>query len=163
MIIIQQTGVGSGGGGGGAVTISDTANNPIVSAGGNLQTNLFDSIGQGVLSDSGYLFTKLEPGQLTQILDAINNASNGGILNDTTFKVIAGASLTPLASLGCKSVTLIALTSNASNINYVVNSGVGDTLTLEPGYSVKVNVINADIIEVSSGSGTEELQYIVTQ
>lgn len=150
MIIIQQTISGGGG--------------------GSSNVNVHDAAGNNIGSNAGYLFVELDPASqaLLASIDATNNQiqtntalnnTNNGILQDTSASVALTGSLTSLAPQPCKYVTLVNLSTNTADISYTVNGGA--TLTLEVGYSVRINTVNADLIEVSSAA-SEDLQYIIT-
>jgi hypothetical protein len=70
--------------------------------------------------------------------------------------------LTPLAnSTPCKSVTLINLSTNVK-FTYSVNPSV--QLTLEAGYSVKINTSNSGDVQIAQFSGEGNVcQIIITQ
>lgn len=97
--------------------------------------------------------------KLDTIITNQSAGTNAGVLVDTSRTLTLTGSLASLTTEACKSVTLINLSTNTASMTYTVNGGA--SLTLEAGYSVKVNVANADDIQVSSTAG-EELQYIVT-
>lgn len=97
--------------------------------------------------------------KLDTIISNQNNGTNDGVLDDTTRTVTLTGSLAALTTEACKCVTLINLSTNTASISYSVNGGA--TLTLEAGYSVKINTANAENIQASSSAG-EALQYIVT-
>jgi len=129
---------------------------------GNNTVRITDSNGADLLSNGADALQVDQAGLLTALADilaAITNGTGSGVLTDTSRTDGLSGSLTALASEPCKMVTLINLSTNTVDIIYRVNGG--SSLNLEPGYSVRVNVSDADLIEVSSSAG-ENLQYIVT-
>lgn len=87
-------------------------------------------------------------------------STNGGILQDSFYTQSLTASFTALIGGDSKTVVLINLSTNNS-IFYNLNGGT--QLTLEAGYSVKINTTTPTNIQVKQTADTgQSLQYIVT-
>jgi len=95
-------------------------------------------------------------GQATQTT-ALNAQSNGGILVDSFATQVLTASNVPLASVTCKYVTLINLSTNAK-FTYRVG---GTALTLEAGYSVRINTSNSGLISIAQTTGEGNTAQII--
>lgn len=136
-------------------------------SGSSVDVNIHDSAGAALLNNgAGALqveqpvsFTSAILAALASLLSAITGGSNSGTLTDTSAAATLTGSLAPLPSAACKYITLINLSTNTSNINYTINGGT--TNNLEPGYSLRANVSNANLIEVSQSAG-EQLEYTIT-
>lgn len=89
-----------------------------------------------------------------------STSTNGGILIDT-FGTQANTTISvALGAIVCKYVTLINLSVNTAAMTYTLG---GTDLTLEKGYSVRVNTLNASNISIKqTGGEAETMQYIVT-
>jgi hypothetical protein len=97
---------------------------------------------------------------ILQALDNINNSTNGGVLLDTFATQVLTTSFVALPNNICKYVTLINLTTNAK-FTYRI---MGIVLTLEAGYSVRLNVLNASSIGIAQTTGEgNTAQIIITQ
>jgi hypothetical protein len=89
-----------------------------------------------------------------------STSTNGGILIDTFFTQINTTLPVALTAAVCKYVTLINLSANTASMTYAVG---GTNLTLEKGYSVRVNTLQASNISIKqTGGEAEVMQYIVT-
>lgn len=92
---------------------------------------------------------------------ALAAATLGGVLVDSFATQTLTASMTALAtSISCKSVTLINLSTNAK---FTYSIGGGTALTLEAGYSVKINVALSSNIQIAQSTGEGNVcQIIIT-
>lgn len=80
-------------------------------------------------------------------------------LVDTSADQLCTAVVTALTSADCKFITLQALSTNAANIEYTISGGA--TMYLEPGYSVIINVPNADQITIAQPGGEADTAYYI--
>ena len=102
-------------------------------------------------------------GILARLVDIAGHASdieNLLTFADSFYLVNVTATYTALPSATCKYITLINLTTNTGSILYRNPIG-GGILTLEVGYSVRINTTNPSNIQVSSTPNTT-LNLIVT-
>jgi len=88
---------------------------------------------------------------------ALNAQTNGGVLIDSFATQILTVSFVPLTAAACKSVTLINLSTNAK-FSYRVGAV---SLTLEAGYSVKINIANAASIAIAQTTGEGQTAQII--
>jgi hypothetical protein len=91
----------------------------------------------------------------------INNqlaATNGGVLLDTFATQTLTSSFVALASVTCKSVTLINLSTNAK---FSYRQAAGGILTLEAGYSVRINVARSQDILIAQTTGEGQTAQII--
>lgn len=96
-----------------------------------------------------------------QIADAAALAAgtNGGVLVDTFATQVLTASMVALnTSQACKTVTLINLSTNAK-FTYSISGGTA--LSLESGYSVKINVSNSSNIQIRQSTGEAQTCEII--
>lgn len=97
--------------------------------------------------------------QSTQITN-FAAGTNSGVLLDRFYDIALTSSYQALTSDVCKSVVLINLSTN-NNVFYRLAGGA--VLTLEAGYSVKINIADSGGISVrQSTEAGQTLQYIVT-
>jgi len=100
---------------------------------------------------------------LTPIMQQIetNTAAGGVVLEDVSYRVNATATATALPAADSKKITLIN-TSTHANMQITVGTG-GTSFPLEPGYSLVVNVSNANLITVRQSTGEGQLlHYIIS-
>jgi hypothetical protein len=91
---------------------------------------------------------------------ALAAETNGGILVDTFATQSLTVSMTALAvSQACKSVTLINLSTNAK-FTYTIGTS-GAILTLEGGYSVKINIASSNNIQIAQTTGEGQIAQII--
>lgn len=96
-----------------------------------------------------------------QISDAAALAAgtNGGILIDTFATQVLTTSMTALStSQACKTVTLINL---STNVKFTYSISGGTALTLEAGYSVRLNVANSSSIQIQQSTGEGNTAQII--
>jgi hypothetical protein len=97
---------------------------------------------------------------LLQSIDT-NTGGTGGALEDTSYRVASTTTATALPSQASKKITLINISTHAANFQLTINGGA--VIPLEPGYSMVVNVSNADLITLRQSTGeNENLHYIIT-
>ena len=97
--------------------------------------------------------------QTTQITN-FANGTNSGVLIDRFYDLALTSSYQALTSDTCKSVVLINLSSNNNVLYKLAGEAV---LTLEAGYSVKINIADsAGIFVRQATEAGQTLQYIVT-
>jgi len=90
---------------------------------------------------------------------ALAGATNGGVLSDDFASQVLTTSFANLtAAVVCKAVTLINLSTNAK-FTYDLNGGVA--LTLEPGYSVKINTSNSGNVRIRQSTGEGQTCEII--
>ncbi len=99
---------------------------------------------------------------ITPLLESIEAAitAGGADVQDTSAILAADPTPTALPSAPCIGVTLINVSTNTEPFDIVVNSGA--SIKLEVGYSMYVNIRNANSIQVSQASAAENLMYIVS-
>lgn len=98
---------------------------------------------------------------ILQDLEVLANGTNSGVLLDSFGKLLLTNIDTNLPDILCKYVTLI--NSSKNNDVFYTLYGLGETLTLEPGYSVKINIGNTqDLSARQAAENGQTLQYIVT-
>ena len=96
-----------------------------------------------------------------QISDAaaLAAATNGGVLTDTLATQTLSVTMTALTtSQACKTVTLINLSTNAK-LTYCISGGTA--LSLEAGYSVKINVANSSNVQIRQSTGENQTCEII--
>jgi hypothetical protein len=96
-----------------------------------------------------------------QISDAAALAAgtNGGVLVDTFTTQVLSVTMTALTtSQACKTVTLINLSTNVK-FTYCISGGTA--LSLEAGYSVKINVANSSNVQIRQSTGENETCEII--
>jgi hypothetical protein len=135
-----------------------------------LNSNVSTSGGQATLN--GLVSTSALQTSLNSLISTLNAltitstnnnsaSTNGGVLIDSFGSVTLTTSYVALSSITCKYVTLVNLSTNAKLTYNILNSGAN--LTLEAGYSVRVNCSNASRIYVAQTTGEgNTLQYIIT-
>jgi hypothetical protein len=90
---------------------------------------------------------------------ALAAETNGGILVDTFSTQILTTSMVALStSQACKTVTLINLSTNAK-LTYCISGGTA--LSLEAGYSVKINVGNSSNVQIRQSTGEGQTCEII--
>lgn len=95
-----------------------------------------------------------------EIRNSATNGTNSNVLIDTFATQTLTASNVALSSATCKYVTLINLSTNAK---FTYRIGTGTSLTLEAGYSVRINIDNASSIQIAQSTGEGNIaQYIIT-
>lgn len=98
-----------------------------------------------------------------QIADAaaLAAATNGGVLVDAFGSQTLTVSMVGLnIAQACKFVTLINLSTNAK-FTYSISGG--NALTLEAGYSVKINIANSANVQIRQATGEgQTCEFIVT-
>jgi hypothetical protein len=96
---------------------------------------------------------------LLQSID-VNTGGAGGALQDTSYRQAATTTATALPSQPAKKITLINISTHAT-MQLTINGGANTPL--EPGYSLVVNVSNANLITLRQSTGEgENLHYIIT-
>jgi hypothetical protein len=101
--------------------------------------------------------------QSTQIAEAsstnaiLTNSTNNGVLVDTFATQVLTNSNVALTAVACKYVTLINLSTNAK-FTYRVG---GIVLTLEAGYSVRINTSNSSNIAIAQSTGEGQTAQII--
>lgn len=86
------------------------------------------------------------------------NGTNTGTLSDTFATQVLTASMVALSALVCKSVTLINL---STNTKFTYRISTGTALTLEAGYSVKINIENASDVQIQQSTGEGNTAQII--
>jgi hypothetical protein len=127
---------GGGGGGGDATAANQTS-----------QINLATTLNGSVATAANQ----------TSQTTALNAQTNGGVLADTFRTQTLTASYVALTAATCKYVTLINLSTNA---NFTIRLGA-TILTLEKGYSMKINVANASSILIAQTTGEGQIAQII--
>lgn len=128
----------SGGGGGDATAANQTS-----------QINLATTLNGSVATAANQ----------TSQTTALNAQTNGGVLADTFRTQVLTASFVALTAAACKYVTIINLSTNAK---FSIRLGAV-VLSLEAGYSIKINVANASSILIAQTTGEgQTAQIIVT-
>lgn len=90
---------------------------------------------------------------------ALAAETNGGILLDTLTTQVLSVTMTALTtSQACKTVTLINLSTNVK-LTYCISGGTA--LSLEAGYSVKINVANSSNVEIRQSTGENQTCEII--
>ena len=97
--------------------------------------------------------------RLVDIAGHVSDIENLLTFADSFLSVSVTVTPTALTSTVCKYITLVSLSTNTASISYKFATGA--TLTLEAGYSVRINTLNASNILVSSSAATT-LNVIVT-
>lgn len=99
--------------------------------------------------------------QQTQITDFIDSTNNGILVDILGRQNLTNNFVVLNQSLTCKYVTLINLSTNA---NYTFDIDAGVELTLEAGYSVRLNVTASSKIRIKQSTGEAQIaQFIITQ
>jgi hypothetical protein len=127
---------GGGGGGGDATAANQTS-----------QINLATTLNGSVATAANQ----------TSQTTALNAQSNGGVLVDTLATQVLTTSNVALTAIACKYVTLINLSTNAK-FTFTIGA---NTLTLEPGYSVRLNVNNSGLIRIAQSTGEGQTAQII--
>jgi hypothetical protein len=98
-----------------------------------------------------------------QIADAaaLAAATNGGVLVDAFGSQTLTASMAGLnLAIACKFVTLINL---STNVKFTYSISGGTALTLEAGYSVRINIANSGNVQIRQSTGEgQTCEFIVT-
>jgi hypothetical protein len=99
---------------------------------------------------------------LTPIMQQIetNTAAGGVVLEDTSYRQSATNTATALPSQAAKKITLINISTHAA-MQITINGGA--VIPLEAGYSMVVNVSNANLITLRQSTGEgQNLHYIIS-
>jgi hypothetical protein len=96
------------------------------------------------------------------LTDIETNTAGGGALTDVSHNATSTAGATALPNHVSKKITLINLSTNTAAMELTIGTG-GTTVPLEPGYSMLVNVSNANRITLKQTGGEAEiLHYIIS-
>ena len=96
----------------------------------------------------------------TAQIQSQNEQSNGGILVDSLLRQTLTASMVALQPATAKYVTLINL---STNVKFSYRIGTLTSLTLEAGYSVRINTSDASNLQIQQSTGEAQIcEYIVT-
>lgn len=92
---------------------------------------------------------------------ALAAATNGGVLVDTFGTQALTTSMVGLSiAQACKYVTLINL---STNVKFTYSISGGTALTLEAGYSVRINIVNSGNVQIRQSTGEgQTCEFIVT-
>jgi hypothetical protein len=92
---------------------------------------------------------------------ALAAATNGGVLVDAFGTQTLTASMVNLnLAIACKFVTLINL---STNVKFTYSISGGTALTLEAGYSVRINIANSGNVQIRQATGEgQTCEFIVT-
>lgn len=96
-----------------------------------------------------------------QIADAaaLAAATNGGLLVDTLANQVLSVTMTALTTIqACKTVTLINISTNAK-MTYCISGGTA--LSLEAGYSVKLNTASSGNVQIRQSTGENQTCEII--
>jgi len=96
-----------------------------------------------------------------QISDAaaLANSTNGGVLVDTLTNQVLSVTMTALTTIqACKTVTLINISTNAK-MTYCISGGTA--LSLEAGYSVKLNTNSSGNVQIRQSTGENQTCEII--
>lgn len=123
----------------------------------NPSTNLYEAA-DTITFAGGSATSSLQTDQINDFLAS----TNGGILLDVGGSQSCTTGFVALnQTLDCKYVTLINLSTNKS-FTYRINGGT--ELTLENGYSVRINVSESNRIEIRQTTGeANRCEFIITQ
>jgi hypothetical protein len=95
------------------------------------------------------------------ILSTISTNTAIGIIEDVSYRVASTVTATALPSAPAKRITLINISTHAANFQLTI--GGGAVIPLEPGYSMVVNISNANLITLRQSTGeNENLHYIIS-
>jgi hypothetical protein len=123
----------------------------------NPSTNLYEAA-DTITFAGGSATSALQTDQINDFL----NSTNGGILEDTPGTQNCTASFAPISTaVNCKYVTLINLSTNKP-FTYRVTGGT--EMTLENGYSVRINIAQSNRLEIRQTTGEgNRCEFIITQ
>ncbi|MFZ4799627.1 MAG: hypothetical protein ACOYMA_19185 [Bacteroidia bacterium] len=122
--------------------------------------NQATQISEATLSNEYLQFIDNNSADIVTNTSTSSQSTNSGILIDTFARQTLTASMVALTAAACKYVTLINL---STNVKFSYRIGTSTSLTLEAGYSVRINTSNASNLQIQQSTGEAQIcEYIVT-
>jgi len=131
---------------------------PSTFSGGGGSATAANQTSQIALETSLNALVSTKANQISDAL-ALANSTNGGVLVDTLTNQVLSVTMTALTTIqACKTVTLINISTNAK-MTYCISGGTA--LSLEAGYSVKLNTASSGNVQIRQSTGENQTCEII--